>query len=86
MNTFRSIKRLAIYLLLVAILIYISIYRTISFAYKVYLAFIDFFLKLKTFVEKEKPNNIKVVLKKTTFSAVRILKDENFQRRLSLSQ
>jgi hypothetical protein len=60
--------------------------HTISFAYKAYSAFIGPLLKLKTFVERERPNNIRVVLKKTAFSAVRILKDENFQRRLSLSQ
>jgi hypothetical protein len=54
------------------------IYHIISFVYEVYLAFIGSLLKLKTFVEGERPNNIRVILKKTALSAVRILKNENF--------
>jgi hypothetical protein len=62
----------------VAVLVYMPVYYIIFFAYKAYLAFIGFLLKLKTFVEGERPDNIRIVLKKTALSAVRILKNENF--------
>lgn len=79
MSTFWSTKEVAICVLTVAVLLGVPSYRNMSSASGTHLPSIDPLLELGTFVEGQEPNKRELILKKTAFSAIRVLTDENFQ-------
>jgi hypothetical protein len=86
MSTFWSTKEVAICLLIVAVLLGVPPYRSMSSAPGAHLPSIDPLLELGTFVEGQGPNKRKSILEKTAFSAIRVLTDENFQLRFQKPQ
>jgi hypothetical protein len=82
MNTFWSTKDPVEYLLVLTIFLCVSPYRDMSSSRGAQQPSNDPLPDLGTFVEAQGPIERRVILEKTAFSAIRVLKDENFTCRL----